>query len=159
MYRPKRVVADSGFVIRGLGQRRNEGRSAACREAWSTLLGAGCEILIPTPIIAELARSKDPLPVPRTRQIIPVPFDVDAADHLAKLGALTYPKGKEVGYWKYDMLIAACAAMSGAEFLISIDGDYLVDPLTKVLDGLRVLGPEDFLDPQAALEMPDGKQL
>lgn len=156
---PSRVAADSGFVIRGLGQRRSEGRSAACREAWSTLLAAGCEILIPAPIIAELARSKDPLPVPRTRLVIPIPFDVDAADHLAKFGALTYPAHKEVGYWKYDMLIAACAANSGAEFMISIDGDYLNDPLAKVLDGLRVVGPEMFLDPQRELETPSGDPL
>ena len=154
---PSRVCADSGFVIRGLGQRRDEPRSQACRDAWSALLAAGSEIMIPVPIIAEVARNEQPLAVPRTRQIIPVPFDIDAADHLARLGKLTYPKHKEVGYWKYDMLIAACAAHSGAEVLVSIDSDFLKQPLSLVLDGLNVVGPEEFVEPQGSFETPDGQ--
>jgi hypothetical protein len=80
--------------------------------------------------------------------ITPIPFDIDAADHLALLGTLTYPQGREVGYWKYDMLIAACAATCDAEVLISLDSDYKNSPMAAVLGTLPVRTPEYYEEAQ-----------
>lgn len=141
------VALDSSFLIEALDPGRQTARAIMCRTALTTLREQ-CQLVIPAPVVAEIQSDARRLPVPRVPGIMVVPFDDECADLLVSKGCLmTFGDGRSKGYWKYDVMIAACALAAGARAIVSCDSDFL-----KIAErmGLQVLAPEAVADRQTA---------
>ncbi len=138
------VAVDSGFLIHALSPGRNGEISWRCRAVWEMFLAEGRRVVVPTPVLAEVERVPS-LRVPRVPRVVTVPFDDEAAERLVQSGLVqTKPAGYPKGYWKMDIMIAACVAAAGVTDIVGIDVDYekIVGPL-----GLRWRRPEHYQVP------------
>lgn len=140
------VALDSSFLIEALDPGRQTARAIICRAALDTLLqnNEKYDVVIPAPVVAEIQADPKRSPVPRVHGITVVPFDDECADLLLDRGCLmTFGDGRSKGYWKYDVMIAACAIVAHASYIVSCDSDFL-----KIAEkiGLPVLAPEALME-------------
>lgn len=145
---PKTALIDTGVLLRFLGDRLDEPKTAACRAFCQAMLDRHHELFIAAPTITEITRWKGST-LPRARGITVVAFDDRAAELLGVRGpesAITrvvQETGAPRNYIRYDFLIAACAARAHADVVVSLDKD-----LPKICShlGIACKRPEDYED-------------
>lgn len=154
---PARCLIDTGVLIRALGQFQDDD-AAVCRDFFDEMIACGQRMLIAAPSIAEMLRGR-PQPLPRTKSLIPVAFDVRAAELLgleipvAVLRSESSMSGHSRTYLKYDAMIVACAKRWAAECIVALDNDHRI--LAKHVD-MPVRHPREFLRKQVDIPF-DGK--
>ncbi len=145
---PQRVVCDTGFWIRALGERPNDKRSPQAVEFFAAMTKHGGEMLLPSPCLAELLRGNASLVVPSTPSVIVVGFDRLAAEVLGKKFPASVIKsqmlktGYEKAYIQFDSMIVACAIRHNAECIVTFDnpmakldyGDHVQMPFRDIRD-------------------------
>jgi hypothetical protein len=122
---PKRPMIDAGFFILANRERPKDPRTEDHARALATLEQSGAEILIAAPALAEIFRKKYKTPPPATRWPV-VAFGRAAASLLGRTMPnrwVTHPNVPG-GYWKYDLMIAACAVIAQADAIMVADADY-----------------------------------
>jgi predicted nucleic acid-binding protein len=122
---PRRLLLDSSVLIPALRRKKGD---EPCAELFEALVASKVETLIAAPTVAEMMKRKPPRSLPHVRTIEVVAFDQAAA---MLLGGDRFPhvaltKFKEEGagavhYFKYDMLILACAVRHRAECIVTHD--------------------------------------
>lgn len=127
----KRVLIDTGILIRALGDRPQDPEAKACRDFWDAMLQHGRTILIAAPSIAEVVRfgvgAAADNPVPNVPGVEVVAFDQSAAMRLGHDFPINVIKksssetGRSLTHLKYDALIAACALRHNAQCLVTLD--------------------------------------
>lgn len=122
---PKRPMIDAGFFILANRERPKDPRTVDHALALATLEQSGAEIMIAAPALAEIFRKKYKTPPPATRWPV-VAFGRAAANLLGRTMPdrwVTHPNVPG-GYWKYDLMIAACAVIAQADAILVADKDY-----------------------------------
>lgn len=122
---PKRPMVDAGFFILANREDPKDPRTLDHALALATLEQSGAEIMIAAPALAEIFRKKYKTPPPATRWPV-IAFGRAAADLLGKKMPnrwVTHPNVPG-GYWKYDLMIAACAVIAKADAIMVADKDY-----------------------------------
>ena len=127
---PGRCLVDTGVLIRALGQRSDD-ETPACIDFFNAMVGShGKRMLIAAPTVAEMLRG-NPRPLPRTRSLLVVPFDLQAAKLLGMempVEVLRVHRGHDqlpLSYLKYDAMIVACARRWEAECIVALDTDHV----------------------------------
>jgi len=149
---PARCLIDTGVLIRALGQFEDE-HAATCQDFFDAMIECKKQILLATPVIAEVLRGQ-PAPIPRTPSIIPVAFDSRAPEILGieipvdVLRSESQKTGHSRTYLKYDAMIVACAKRWAAECIVALDGDHGV--LAQHVQ-IPVRHPRDFLRRQVVI--------
>jgi len=149
---PEKCLLDTGVLIRALGQRQ-DAESEVCRDFFDAMLLAKKIILVAAPTVAEMLRG-NPQKLPRTRSIIVVAFDREAAELLgteipvAVLKETAKTTGLPHTYMKFDGMIVACAKRWQADCIVALDSDH-----TKLAShiSMTVNHPRDFLVQQTVL--------
>lgn len=143
---PETCLVDTGVLIRALWQ-RNDDETPACHAFFDAMLSAvGRLMLVAAPTVAEMLRG-NPQPLPRTRSLLVVPFDLRAAELLGAempvevLRAHRAHDEVPLSYLKYDAMIVACARRWEADCIIALDTDHVM--LARHV-GLPVLHPREF---------------
>lgn len=122
---PARALFDTGVVIRGILQRKDSD-TETCKNLWTAMLQAKCDILIAAPTVAEMVRGHRNGP-PEDPLVEVVAFDEDAAYRLGTrlpeqvLEDLRESTGSAEHYIKYDAMIVACAIRHGADCIVTLD--------------------------------------
>lgn len=118
---PERALLDTGIWLR-VFHWEQDADSQLCIDLVTALSFTNCRMLMSAPTLAELLRADDGRKVPRTRSIVPVPFDTKAAEELQLLVApwknTTPGEGVRL---KFDQMIVACAVRWGAQHIIHLD--------------------------------------
>lgn len=156
---PKVALLDTTIWLRALGWADDE--TASCVSFVEAMIHHERRLLIAAPTISELIRGDVTRKVPNRKGIVPVAFDINAAETLGRLAPKawlsTFPEGERT-FIKFDALIVACAKRWGAECVISIDTK---QTMKKVADaaGLPLSDPEDYLLPlEAAAALMDRRR-
>lgn len=80
---PERCLVDTGVLIRALRQRRDD-ETPACVAFFDAMVSShGKRMLIAAPTVAEMLRGSS-RPLLRTRSLLVVPFDLEAAELLER---------------------------------------------------------------------------
>lgn len=149
---PEVALIDTGVLIRALGHKPEDARSPDAAAFFEAMICAKRRMLVAAPTLAELERGQPdrhaaPVPLPRTRYVIIVPFDEVAAVTLAKefpmaiITSAADETGLSRSQIKYDALIAACAIRHGATCIVSLDEKAMK---RRYGTKLPVLQPRDF---------------
>lgn len=149
-------MVDTGFFILGNRERPGDPRTELHAQALLKLEESQAMILIAAPSLAELFRRKYTTPPPATRWPT-VSFGRDAAKLLGERLPERFQQNPGIpgGYWKYDVMIAACAIVAKADALLVADHDY-----TNIMAALdpgrscRVLRAIDIVSGQLNLPTP-----
>jgi predicted nucleic acid-binding protein len=151
---PAKCLADTGVLIRALGQREDE-HSEICRAFFDAMVQNKRQILVAAPTVAEMLRG-NPQPLPRTRSIIVVAFDNEAAQllglemHVSVLKDKSKIDGLTRTYMKYDAMIVACAKRWEAECIVALDDDHI---RMAAHVQMPVKHPRQFLKQQTVLQL------
>lgn len=157
---PEKCLLDTGVLIRALRQ-RSDADTSACRAFFDAMVNSnGKRMLVAAPTVAEMLRGH-PRPLPRTRSLSVVPFDLRAAELLGTKMPISVLKAQRfdinlpLSYLKYDAMIAACAKRWEAECIVALDTDHVV--LARHV-GLPVCHPRQFAHRKMRLmPVPAGK--
>lgn len=164
---PRRVAADTGFLIRALGDRPGDSRSQPARDLLQAIVDSGGTIIVPAPALAELIRGNPsgPWPLPRNPSFFVGSFDEKCARILGErfppgiIKQQVHSSGFSKGYVQFDTMILATALRYKAECLITMDHTFrLLDYGDAVAKGFRKQ-IKDFELPlfqQASSEDPTG---
>lgn len=152
---PARVMVDTNVFMRGvLGHRSDDLESPLCKSSCDAMLENGHRIFVAAPTLAEIIRHQGQR-IPRTQNIVVVPFDERAAELLglnmpmAKLHQTKAASGATLTYLKYDAMIMACALRSGATVFVTMDEDHhALAPAT----GIQIQHPKSFRTAQLSLD-------
>jgi predicted nucleic acid-binding protein len=129
---PSSMMLDTGVLLRALGHRPTDAKSAVCRDLLTEAVARGRRILVAAPSLAEITRGRPetgatPHPVPRSRNLVVVAFDQRAAEvagaklPIDVLREFANQDGVPLTYLKYDALIVASAVRWGAACLVTVD--------------------------------------
>lgn len=157
---PEKCLLDTGVLIRALGQ-RSDSDASACQAFFDAMVASnGKRMLVAAPTVAEMLRGH-PQPLPRTRSLLVVPFDLRAAELLGTEMPIEVLKTQRIdtnlplSYLKYDAMIVACAKRWDAECIVALDTDHVV--LAKHV-GLSVRHPRQFAHRQMRLMLVPGEE-
>lgn len=151
---PSKYLVDTGVLIRALGQFSDED-AEVCQKFFDAMIEHRRRMLVAAPTLAEMLRGK-PAPLPRTRSVVVVAFDSEAAQILglempvSVLKAQAKSDGLTHTYMKFDAMIVACAKRWEAECIVALDGDHV--RMASSVD-MEVRHPKDFLERQTVLSL------
>lgn len=151
---PMKCLVDTGVLIRALGQFA-DGNAQVCRQFFDAMIEHRRRMLVAAPTLGEMLRG-NPAPLPRTRSVVVVAFDSEAAQILGLempvriLTARADRDGLPRTYMKYDAMIVACAKRWEAECIVALDSDHV---LMAASIGMNVRHPRDFLERQTVLPL------
>lgn len=152
---PRRLLFDTGVLLRALRHKPGDPRSPLCQALLDAVLKARTtKLLIAAPSITEITRGTsdpgaEPREVPRERHVVVVPFDQTAAVLLGHelpyhmLQTLNV-EGYSASFLKYDALIVGCALRWKADAIVSLD----TKMATRFGHLVPILMPTDYEDPQ-----------
>jgi len=152
---PNSAMLDSSVLIPALGKRARSTDDPASAALFDAMLAERHQILVSTPTVAEMLRRAPVSPLPRTRLVRVVPFDLAAAEVLGQrfppsvLTKVRDHTGSTLHYIKYDAMIVACAVRHRADVLITTDAKQR--KLASSV-GLRCAAPSEFATKQLALK-------
>jgi predicted nucleic acid-binding protein len=152
---PNSAMLDSSVLIPALGKKGRATDDPACAKLFDALVADRRQILVSTPTVAEILRRAPVSPLPRTRLVRVVSFDLAAAEVLGQrfppsvLAKVRDDTGGPLHYIKYDAMIVACAVRHRAEVLVTTDAKQ-----RKLANsvGLRCATPSEFAAKQLALK-------
>ena len=143
---PETCLVDTGVLIRALRQRHDD-ETPACHAFFDAMVNSGSRrMLVAAPTVAEMLRG-NPQPLPRTRSLLVVPFDLQAAELLGEempiqvLRAHRAPDQLPLSYLKYDAMIVACARRWDADCIVALDTGHVT--LARHV-GMPVLHPRQL---------------
>lgn len=146
---PDTCLVDTGVLIRALRQRSDD-ETPACHAFFDAMVDSGVSrMLVAAPTVAEMLRG-NPQPLPRTRSLLVVPFDLRAAELLGAempvevLRAHGAHDALPLSYLKYDAMIVACAQRWDADCIVALDTDHV--RLARHV-GMPVVHPRAFARP------------
>lgn len=143
------LMLDAQTIIKSLDASNKSVEAIECQALWHSVLTGNLKIQIPAPVIAEVLTTKGPA-APRRRNIAVVPFDEECARVLAARGNMTFSDGRAKGYWKYDMMIAACIEVFKPTAFVTIDPDFIKPVIKAICPSARIARPSEFSPSQTS---------
>lgn len=127
---PYRVLLDTTVFLRALWPEATDDPSDVelCRDFFRAMDEQNRMMLMGAPSVAEIIRGDSKRELPRSRNVVPVAFDHDAAIQLGRIAPATWlRRGAETGVRgardsiRYDTMLCGCALRANAMEIIALD--------------------------------------
>lgn len=155
------LLFDTGVALRAFGERPADPRSPLCRELFEEAKRLNVRVLVSALSVAEILRgrpdgSREPSPVPRTKDVIVVPFGDLEAQVLGKhlpfhdLKIISNESGLTTSFLRFDSLIVATAMRYKVEYVVTLDGGMS----RRYPELIQCVAPSHFLSNAPPLLVP-----